>query len=63
MIFVKNILTDVAFVPYEEKLIICCDSQGHLKVYNIQSGKLVANITEEDKKRGVLNCLAVNTMK
>nr|CAI5855491.1 unnamed protein product [Callosobruchus analis] len=63
VIFIKDTLLDIAFVPYEEKLIAGCGLKGMLDIFNVVKGQALDDITTEDVKKSTLTKLAINGNK
>ncbi|CAH1975658.1 unnamed protein product [Acanthoscelides obtectus] len=63
VIFLKDTLLDVVFVPYEEKLIAGCGLKGMLEIFNVVKGQALDDVTTEDVKKTTLTKLAVNKKK
>ncbi|VEN39509.1 unnamed protein product [Callosobruchus maculatus] len=63
VIFIRDTLLDIAFVPYEEKLIAGCGLKGMLEIFNVVKGKALSDITTEDVRKSTLTKLAINGNK
>ncbi|XP_018580092.1 WD repeat-containing protein 34-like isoform X2 [Anoplophora glabripennis] len=47
VIFMRNPLNDLMFVPHEDKLVVGCGSNGIMEIFHLITGRAVENVTKE----------------
>lgn len=56
-------MSDLTFVPHEDKLVAGCGLNGILEIFHLITGRAVENITNEKVNKQILSSLAVNCDK
>ncbi|XP_064212357.1 cytoplasmic dynein 2 intermediate chain 2 isoform X1 [Tribolium castaneum] len=63
VIFLKQPLLDVSWVPYEERIICGCGKNGVIEIYNLLKGKAIENTTKEKIKSEIMTQVEINKTK
>lgn len=63
MLFLKNTLHSVSWVPYEEKLICGGGQTGYIEIFQIIEGKPYKDTSREAIKTKILTQIEINKTK
>jgi hypothetical protein len=63
VIFVKQALNCVVWVPYEEKLICGCGKSGTIEIFQLVEGRVIENTTKDKVKVQVQTQMQINKSK
>ncbi|RZC40461.1 WD repeat-containing protein 34-like [Asbolus verrucosus] len=63
VIFLKNSLNCVTWVPYEERIICGCGKSGFIEIFQLVKGKAIENSTKEKVNTDVMTQILINKAK
>lgn len=60
VIFLEKSLTALSWIPFEEKIVCGCGSKGTLEIFNLLSGRPLANVVKDALQSSTLTAMELN---